>query len=97
MEKNLNSIAEYRLIKEFINNIREDGKAWLARVIVNILIANKQLWIVGKRYFKDAIIIVENDEVRSELIEALKNREAVELGQLTYDRVYAEHFFFFLG
>ena len=39
----------------------------------------------------------KNDEVRSELISALRNREALELERLTYDRKYAEHFFFFLG
>ena len=41
-------------------------------------------------------MIFENDEVRSELISALRNREALELWRLTYDREYAEHFFFFL-
>ena len=38
-------------------------------------------------------MIFENDEVRSELISALRNREALELGRLTYDRQYVEHFF----
>ena len=80
MEENLNSIAEYRLIPEFINNFSGDRKDWWARVIVNILIADKQVSIGGKRYFKDAIMIFENDEVRSELISALRNREALELG-----------------
>ena len=42
-------------------------------------------------------MIFENDEVRSELISALRNREALELGRLTYDCEYEEHFFFFLG
>ena len=41
-------------------------------------------------------MIFENEEVRSELISALRNREALGLGQLTYDLEYAEHFFFFL-
>ena len=39
-------------------------------------------------------MIFENDEVRSELISALRNREALELERLTYDREYAEHYFF---
>ena len=60
------------------------------------MIADKQVSIGGKRYFKDAIMVFENEEVRSELISALRNREALELGRLTYDREYAEHFFFFL-
>ena len=42
-------------------------------------------------------MIFENEEVRSELISALRNREALELGRLTYDREYAGHFFFFLA
>ncbi len=42
-------------------------------------------------------MIFENEEVRSELISALRNREALELWRLTYDCEYEEHFFFFLG
>ena len=42
-------------------------------------------------------MIFENDEVRSELISALRNREALGLWRLTYEREYAELFFFFLG
>ena len=52
MEENLNSIAEYRLIPEFINNFSGDRKDWLARAIVNILIADKQVSIGGKKIFK---------------------------------------------
>ena len=50
-----------------------------SQAIVNILITDKQVSIGGKRYFKDAIMIFENEEVRSELISALRNREALEL------------------
>ena len=35
MEENLNSVAEYRLISEFINNFSADRKAWRSRAIVN--------------------------------------------------------------
>jgi len=52
MEENLNSIAEYRLIPEFINNFSGDRKYWLARAIVNILIADKQVSVGGKKIFK---------------------------------------------
>ena len=41
-------------------------------------------------------MIFENDEVRSKLISVLRNREALKLGRLTYDRVHAGHFSFFL-
>ena len=68
MEENLNSIAKYRLIPEFINNFSGKRKAWQARAIVYILITDKQVSLGGKRYFKDAIMIFENDEVRSELL-----------------------------
>ena len=52
MEENLNSIAEYRLIPEFINNFSADRKAWRVRAIVNILIADKQVSVGGKKIFK---------------------------------------------
>ena len=52
MEENLNSIAEYRLILEFINNFNVERKAWQARAIVNILIADKQVSLGGKKIFQ---------------------------------------------
>ena len=50
-----------------------------------------------KGFFRDASMMIENDEIRGELIESIKNRESVELGELTTDREYAGHFFFLLG
>mgnify|MGYP006110236707 FL=1 len=50
-----------------------------------------------KGFFRDASMMIENDEIRDELIESIKNRESVELGELTTDREYAGHFFFLLG
>ena len=38
-------------------------------------------------------MIFKNDEDQSDLISALRNREALELWRLTYDSEYAEHFF----
>ena len=52
MEENLNSIAEYRSISEFINNFSADRKDWRARAIVNILIADEQVSIGGKKIFQ---------------------------------------------
>ena len=97
MEGRIKSIAEFRLIPEYLTNISDDGKNWLARAIVNILIVDKQLAPEEKGFFKDAIMMAENENVRSELIESIKNRETVELGELLSDRDYAGHFFFFLG
>ena len=51
MEENLNSIAEYCLTPEFINNFSVDSKACCAQAIVNILIADKQITIGGKKVF----------------------------------------------
>ncbi len=97
MDETINSIAEYRLIPEYLEKISEEGKIWLARAIVNILIADRQLVTEEKGFFRDAIMMIENDEIRDELIESIKNRESVELGELTTDREYAGHFFFLLG
>jgi len=41
--------------------------------------------------------MVVSEKVRSELIETIKNRETVELGEFLSDREYAGHIFFFLG
>lgn len=97
MDETINSIAEYRLIPEYLEKISEEGKIWLALAIVNILIADRQLVTEEKGFFKDAIMMIENDEIRGELIESIKNRESVELGELTTDPEYAGHFFFYWG
>ena len=97
MDATINSISEYRIIPENLERISEEGKVWLARAIVNILIVDKQLANEEKGFFKDAIMMVENDEIRSEIIKSIKNRESIELGELTSDREYAGHFFFLLG
>ena len=52
MEENLNLIAEYRLIPEFISNFSGKRKAWQARAIVYILIADKQVSLGGKKIFQ---------------------------------------------
>ena len=97
MDETINSIAEYRLIPEYLEKISEEGKIWLARAMVSILIVDKQLVNEEKGFFKDAIMMIENDEIRGELIESIKNREILELAELTTDREYAGHFFFLLG
>ena len=52
MEENLNSIAEYRIIPEFINNFSGDRKAWQTQAIVNILIADNQVSRGWKKIFQ---------------------------------------------
>ena len=97
MDEAINSIAGYRLIPEHLEKISQEGKVWLARAIVNILIADKQLVPEEKGFFKDVIMMIEKDEILYELIESIKKRESVELGALTTDREYAGQFFFLLG
>ena len=56
MDETINSIAEYRLIPEYLEKISEEGKIWLARAMVSILIVDKQLVNEEKGFFKDAVI-----------------------------------------
>ncbi len=97
MEENYNTILEFRIIPEYLEKISEDSKVWLALAISNILISDKQLAPEEEGYFKDALIMVENEDLRKQLLEAMENREIMEMGDLTEDREYAGHFFFFLG
>ena len=97
MEENYNSILEFRIIPEYLEKISEDSKVWLALAISNILISDKKLAPEEEGYFKDALMMVENEDLRKQLLEAMENREIVEMGDLTEDREYAGHFFFFLG
>ena len=69
MEGRIKSIAEFRLIPEYLTNISDEGKNWLARAIVNILIVDKQLAPEEKCFFKDAIMMVVSKMDRSELME----------------------------
>ena len=97
MEKSYNSILEFRIIPECLEKISEDGKVWLAVAISNILISDKQLSPEEKRYFKAALMMVGNEELKKQLLEAIENREVLEMGDLTDDRELAGHFFFFLS
>ena len=97
MEESYNSILEFRIIPECLEKISEDGKVWLAVAISNILISDKQLAPEEKGYFDDAVMMVENEDLQKQLLEAMKNREILEMGDLTDDREFAGHFFFFLG
>ena len=97
MEENFNSILEFSIIPECLEKISEDGKVWLAVAISNILISDKQLAPEEKGYFKEALMMVENEDLQKQLLEAIENREILEMGDLTGDREFAGHFFFFLG
>ena len=66
MEGRIKSIAEFRLIPEYLTNISDEGKNWLARAIVNILIVDKQLAPEEKGFFKDAIMTVSYTHLRAQ-------------------------------
>ena len=93
MEESYNSILEFRIIPEYLEKISEDGKVWLAVAISNILISDKQLSPEEKGYFKAALMMVENEDLKKQLLEAIKNREVLEMGDLTDERDLAGHFF----
>ena len=80
MEESYNSIVEFRIIPECLEKICEDGKVWLAVAISNILISDKQLAPEEKEYFKDAVMMVENEDLQKQLLEAMKNHEILEMG-----------------
>ena len=97
MEESYDSIVEFRIIPECVEKLSEDSKVWLAVAMFNILISDKQLAPEEEGYFKEALLMVENKDLQKQLLEAIKNREILEMGDLTDDREFAGHFFFFLG
>ena len=97
MEESYKSIVEFRIIPEYLEKISEEGKVWLAVAISNILISDNQLAPEEEGYFKEALMMVENRDLQKQLLEAMENREILEMGDLDNDREFAGHFFFFLG
>ena len=93
MEESFNSIVEFRIIPDYLEKISEDSKVWLAVAISNILISDKQLAPEEKGYFKEAVMMIENEDLQKQLLEAMKNREILEMGDFTDDREFAGHFF----
>ena len=97
MTESYSSILEFRIIPECLEKISEDGKVWLAVAISNILISDKQLAPEEEGYFKDAVMMVENEDLKKQLLEAMEKREILEMGDLIGDREYAGYFLIFLG
>ena len=48
-------------------------------------------------YLEDAINLVETDEARQELKQAVKERKLLPVDNLDTDRIYAGHFFYYLA
>ena len=97
MEESYNSIVEFRIMPEYLEKITQEGKVWLAVAISNILISDNELAPEEEGYFKEALLMVENEDLQKQLLESIENREILEMGDLTDDREFAGHFFFFLG
>ena len=68
MEDSYNSMVEFRIIPECLEKISEDSKVWLALAISNILISDKQLASEEKGYFKDAVMMVENEDLQKQFL-----------------------------
>ena len=91
------NIYELRLKDDFVKKLSDDGKRWLARAIVNLLIMDGKLDPTEMSYMKDAVVLV-NDSEREELLEYAKKGRKFDLPKLTTDRENApEILYYFAG
>ena len=86
-----------RLQPTFIERLSKNGKMWLAKAMVNMLIADKVIDQSEMCYLEDALSLVESDEDRAALMETAKKREVSPMENLNTDRMYAGHFFYYLA
>ena len=86
-----------RLQPAFIERLSDNGKMWLAKAMVNMLIADKVIDQSEMCYLEDALSLVESDEQRAALMETAKKREVSPMENLNTDRMYAGHFFYYLA
>jgi len=82
---------------EFIKKLSGNGKQWLSRAMVNMLVVDKSIHHSELSYLEDAIGMAETEEEREELKKAVKEHIQLELGNLDTDRDYAGHFFYYLA
>ena len=71
-----------RLQPAFIERLSDKGKAWLAKAMVNMLIADKVIDQSEMCYLEDALSLVDSDEERANLMETAKKREATPMENL---------------
>ena len=91
------NIYELRLKDDFVKKLSDDGKRWLARSIVNLLIMDGKLDPTEMSYMKDAVVLV-NDSEREELLEYAKKGRKFDLPKLITDRENApEILYYFAG
>ena len=93
----MNQMYSLYLEPSFNKMISSKGKKWLARAMINMLLADKTIDHSELSYISDAMGLVENENERNELMEATKNRKYLEMEILNTDREYAGHFFFYLA
>ena len=86
-----------RLQPAFIERLSDKGKAWLAKAMINMLIADKVIDQSEMCYLEDALSLVDSDEERAALMETAKKREVTPMENLNTDRMYAGHFFYYLA
>ena len=65
--------------------------------MINMLMIDKTIHHTELSYLEDAIGLVETDEERAELKQAVKERKILPVDNLDTDRDYAGHFFYYLA
>ena len=93
----MNQMYSLYLQPSFSKRLSEKGKRWLAKAMVNMIMADKSIDASEVSYLEDAISLVEDEEERKKLMEAAKIREPFEIDILNTDREYAGYFFFYLA
>ncbi len=86
-----------RLQQPFIKQLSTEGRIWLARAVVNMLVIDKTIDQSELSYLEDALSLIEDAEQRGELMQAAKKREVMEMTNLNTDRPFAGHFFYYLA
>ena len=66
-------------------------------MIINMLMIDKTIHHTELSYLEDAISLVDTDEEREELKQAVKERKILSVDNLETDRDYAGHFFYYLA
>ncbi len=93
----MNQMYSLYLQPSFSKRLSEKGKRWLAKTMVNMIMADKSIDSSEVSYLEDALSLVEDKEERKKLMEAAKIREPFEINILNTDREYAGYFFFYLA
>ena len=63
-----------RLQPAFIERLSDKGKTWLAKAMINMLIADKVIDQSEMCYLEDALSVVKSDDERASMMEPAKNR-----------------------